>query len=114
MIANHIGQVYGVAMMIPQYDIYLHIGGGFGIYLLVRAVLKSWKPGLENTAKGRWLILLGVLVVGLIWEGYEWYFDIAGAPVGTAAYYVDLVKDLINDLLGGVIALYLTRKPRSK
>jgi len=42
---------------------------------------------------------------------FEGYYDIAGAPLWTGAYFVDTIKDLIDDMIGGaIVAWVLFRK----
>lgn len=95
-------------MYIWPYDIVAHILGGLGIGLFVTASLQTFWPSF--LVKNRWLkIALIVLLVGLAWEAFEVYFNIAGYPFGTKPYYIDTVKDLIDDVIGGFISIYITR-----
>jgi hypothetical protein len=107
-VANYIGQEYGVSLMVPYYDVYLHLGGGAGIALMLAAMLRSYSAEYAATGKGRSLVLLGLLCVGLVWELFEAFFNITGEPLGSKAYYIDTVKDLIDDMIGGGVALWLT------
>ncbi|HEX7724598.1 MAG TPA: hypothetical protein VF438_02575 [Candidatus Paceibacterota bacterium] len=109
-VGNFVGQEYNISFQVPFYDVYLHFGGGLGIAMLLHALLISYKPDYFHTARSRRLVLWGVLVVGLVWELFEAYFGIAGAPVGTKAYYTDTIKDLIDDMLGGALAVWLVAR----
>lgn len=106
-VANYVGQVYDVALRVPFYDVYLHLAGGFGIGLMLSAMHRSVFADHAVSRNGRWLIVVSVLCVGLVWELFEAYFNIAGAPVGTKAYYIDTIKDLCDDLFGGGLGVYL-------
>lgn len=52
-------------------------------------------------------ILTGVLIVGVAWELLELYFkvDVLGFK-----YWKDTAKDIVNDTIGGIIAIYIWRK----
>ena len=90
------------------YDIIAHILGGLGIGSFVIAILQTCWPSF--LLKNRWIkIVLIVFLVGLAWEAFEVYFNIAGYMFGTKAYYLDTVKDLVDDVIGGFIAVYITR-----
>jgi VanZ family protein len=50
---------------------------------------------------------LGIICIGLAWEVFESVYGIAGAEVGTFDYYVDSIKDLINDSVGAIIGIVI-------
>lgn len=90
------------------YDIVAHILGGLGIGLFAIAVLKTFWPSFLR--RNRWQkIALCVFLVGLGWEAFEVYFNIAGYNFGTKMYFVDTVKDLVDDVIGGLLAVYIAR-----
>ena len=90
------------------YDIIAHMLGGLGIGLFVIAILQTFYPSF--LAKNRLLkIALLVFLAGLAWEVFEVWFNIAGYPFGTKLYFIDTVKDLVDDVIGGLIAVYITR-----
>ncbi len=99
----HLFGIYGWYMRFPAYDIFMHILGGVGIGLFITAFVKSNFKSFAQAASIRRNIVIGVLAVGIVWELFEMYFNIAGAPLWTKAYYIDTAKDLINDCIGGVI-----------
>ena len=99
----HVLGINGLYWDIPPYDIFMHILGGIGIGLFVLAFLRS---NFSRFADKKVVIVLGVLGVGIIWELFEMYFNIAGAPVGTKAYYIDTTKDLFDDMVGGAIVAW--------
>jgi hypothetical protein len=80
------------------YDIILHILGGIGIALSALYIFKNPK-----------YIVMITIIAGLSWELFEVYYNIAGSPVGTFAYRIDTIKDLINDTLGATIVWITTR-----
>jgi hypothetical protein len=89
------------------YDIIAHIMGGLGIGLFIAAFFRTYQQGrFKEKAK---VIVPLVFLVGLGWEVFEVYFNIAGNPYGTKAYFIDTIKDLIDDTLGGIIAVYIDR-----
>lgn len=100
-VGNTLGADYGWYTSVPIYDVYMHLFGGFAIGLLVLAVFPHLKI--------RQVFGL-VFLAGIAWEAFETYFNIAGAPVGTTAYYIDTVKDLVDDSIGGVVAYFISRK----
>ena len=104
----HIFGTKGLYWSVPAYDVYMHILGGIGIGLAIVGFIRSNFQKLEN--KGV-VVIIGVMVVGIIWELFEAYFNVAAAPVGTRAYYIDTVKDLIDDIVGGaLVAQYVIKR----
>ena len=55
-------------------------------------------------------IMIITFIAGFAWETFETMNDIAGAPLGTHDYYIDSVKDLYDDVIGGFIACFFLRK----
>lgn len=106
-VGNYFGNAAGLYVTFDGYDIFMHIAGGLGIGLLVAAFLERNAP-LEY--RSRRMIILCVLLAGIIWELFEAYFNIAGAPVGTKLYWIDTVKDLIDDCLGGLIIAVIRKR----
>lgn len=80
------------------YDIILHILGGVGIALSALFILKN----------PRYIILI-TIVAGILWELFEAYYGITGAPVGSYSHKIDTVKDLVDDTLGALV-VYLISK----
>lgn len=105
-----IGHTFGVVdnfyMKFFFYDILMHISGGIGMGLLVSAFLKGH---FLNFRHRRTVVILFVLFAGIIWELFEVYYNIAGYPFGTKAYYLDTIKDLFDDVLGGCIVAWLVK-----
>ena len=103
-LGNQAGTYWHLYDNIWFYDIPMHILGGFGIGLSIAAVLQLHGSGI---LKKRHVVMYGVLLAGVLWELFEAYYNIAGSPVGTKAYYIDTAKDLIDDVLGGFVVVCL-------
>lgn len=85
-----------------SFHLIMHIAGGFGIGLLFYALSgsMSW-----NVRHRRIAVIGGAVLLGILWEVFEAYFNLTGFKVGTMPYYADALKDLANDIVGGAIAL---------
>lgn len=103
------GSIFGFYNDIWWYDIMMHMLGGIGIALSAYWFLKTISKNEIDKNIGIKVIVL-TIVAGLLWEGIEAYYDIASAPIGSGAYYFDTVKDLIDDTIGGFIALFFINK----
>ncbi len=88
-------------------DILMHILGGIGLAFAINWIITTIAPRYSPTF---WYIILLTFLAGVAWEAMEAVNDIAGAPVGTAAYYLDTAKDIVNDTLGAIIAAFFLRK----
>lgn len=94
------------------YDIIMHCLGGLGVGLLTLAVLRSFAPKyapylLQKKSRMMWAVICGAFVFGLCWELFEVYYDIAGYHLWTVPYYLDTLKDLMDDCIGGAVASLL-------
>ncbi|MCX6718854.1 MAG: hypothetical protein NTZ38_00520 [Candidatus Taylorbacteria bacterium] len=94
----------GLYVQFPPYDIFMHILGGIGIGLAAFAFVSIHGKDIVHK---RLAVILIVLVAGLIWEGFEAYYNIAGGPVGSLPYYLDTAKDLFDDVIGGSLIAWL-------
>ena len=104
----------GLYFTYPRYDIFMHIMGGVTIGFLAYQLSLSAKNVLNFSWKN---VVYAVFLIGLAWEIFEAMFNIAGAPVGTKAYYIDTIKDLVDDCIGALLAVYVSsviEKIRSK
>jgi hypothetical protein len=79
------------------YDIIVHILAGMGIALSAVYIFGN---------KKYIHIIITVMICGLLWEIFEAYYDITGAPVGSLYYKLDTVKDMIDDFLGAIIVWF--------
>lgn len=83
-------------------DIPMHILGGVMAGFYSAFILRIFK------CRERFLyILIGVLIVGVAWELLELYFKV---DVLSFKYWKDTAKDIVNDTIGGIIAIYIWRK----
>ena len=110
VLAAHIIGLDGYYYTIDSYDIFMHIAGGAGIGLFVAALLRSYRYGAFFSRRN---IILGVIVVGIVWELFEIFYELTGHPLWTKLYYIDTIKDMIDDVLGGAIVAYIIGKKRS-
>jgi len=105
-----VGEILGIKagyfVVYPFYDMPMHILGGLGIGLFVGAFVAVRSAGFKSPVK---VVLVGVLVAGLLWELFEIYYNIAGYPLWTKAYYLDTAKDLIDDMIGGSVAALILK-----
>lgn len=91
----------------PGFDILMHILGGLALAFSIFWIIKTFLPKYEPNF---WSLIVLTLALGFAWEAMETMYDIAGAPVGTTKYYWDSAKDLVNDMLGAIIAAFLLKK----
>ncbi len=89
---------------VPWFDIMMHVLGGIGLALSIYWILITF---FKNITLSFWKVVLLTVVAGIVWELWEVYYQITGAPVGTLRYYVDTSKDLLNDLLGAILVAYV-------
>ena len=96
--------VHGAFRGVPLYDVFMHLLAGAAISLTILAVLWSLRVDTAHIARN---ILIGVFLAGIAWELFEITYNIAGYQLWTLPYYVDTLKDLLDDILGGVIVIAL-------
>lgn len=84
---------------LPSVDIPIHFLGGLMSALFVLCFLRFVKAreSLLNT-------FLLVLVIGLVWEGVEVFFRVAEFTVD---YWINSVRDLVSDVVGGIAGYYI-------
>ncbi len=106
---NAAGFVLHLHQYLSWFDMVLHFLAGIcvawaGLLLFLHS----------SQARGR-IIFFGVvlaLVIGLLWEYYEWYFGITSFADG-AKYISDTISDLVLDTLGGFLgSLYAMRNAK--
>lgn len=49
------------------------------------------------------LIIFSILIIGIFWEVFEWYFELTF--VSDADYWSDTILDVIMDTIGGILML---------
>ncbi len=80
-------------------DIPMHILGGIMSGLFVFVFLRALKlqESLHN-------LLIGVFIIGIAWEILELWYKV---EVLGLFYWLDTLKDLIDDTIGGLISIYI-------
>lgn len=97
----------GLYFTYSWYDIFMHMLGGLAIGFLAYQLSLSVKGIIGFSWKN---VIYAVFLIGLAWELFEAIFGIAGAPVGTKAYYIDTVKDLVDDCIGAGVAVFISNQ----
>lgn len=104
----HISGLDGLYYTVERYDVMMHFLGGVGIGFFIIALVRSYRHIVVFSSKH---IILGVLIVGIVWELFEIAYNLTGYPLWTKLYYIDTVKDLIMDVLGGgLVTLFFKNK----
>lgn len=91
--------------LIPKLDMVMHFLGGLLIGLITLKLLFTGKRSDLAHNKRRlvfWVTLLGVMVVGLGWELFEYF---VGLTPFSAIATEDTLSDLVFDAAGGVVAV---------
>lgn len=104
-ILNTIGVWLSIYSVIWWYDMPMHFFGGLFTGLLIIWFLLRYQKFVNlSFAKTAVTVLLAVLVIGLVWEGYEFIFAIIG---GQTYIILDSTSDLFFDLAGTIQALFI-------
>ncbi len=120
--ADYVGIWNGFYGPDSRYDVPLHIAGGAWIALLAVYLFEKRPgaaPGDIFAGWKRMLFIAGfVALVGIAWEFYEYFVDVAilkkyalGGQQPAQAF--DTLTDLLNDLIGAflaIISLHFTQK----
>lgn len=93
----------GLYWITGWFDSVSHLIGGFGIFFVLAYVLSfiGKKPSLLS-------IILLTLFIGIIWELFELKYGIT--VISSRTYTFDTSSDLVFDIVGGVLALLITKK----
>lgn len=84
------------------FDIGMHVFGGFiAAYLLVNLFCKD----VSSRRHIFWIALCGSLLIGVIWEVYEYATGMTFAASDT--YVLDTFSDLLSDICGGLLAFLI-------
>ncbi len=89
------------------FDEIVHALAGFSVglsYLMFRSYF-SW---LEKSVGAGTALILGVFIVGVSWEVFEWYAGLASVHI--EGYWLDTSMDVIADMLGGIAAYKYFKK----
>lgn len=83
----------------------MHFFGGFVSALIILSVM-AWRrdvsQSLSKSSASLALALLGALVVGVLWEVFEYQAGLVWNAIGD--YPLDTGKDLVLDIVGGYVA----------
>jgi uncharacterized membrane protein YjjP (DUF1212 family) len=91
------------------FDIIMHFSAGFCVAMAAVLVWQYFLDKNISLRKSVFVSFLVVLIVGLSWEVFETYFDIAMISDGYS-YVTDTISDLILDISGGILgAIYSHR-----
>ncbi len=85
------------------FDMPIHFSAGALVGLVIYLLARKYVPA----AKGFWFGLVGALLVGILWEVFEYVNGLSGVEPG---FVLDTAKDLSMDLLGGFLAATLAHK----
>ncbi len=103
LISLYLIHIYGISkhlyVGIWYYDLIAHFLGGICLALSALYILKNPK-----------YIILITFILGVMWEIYEWYFNLTGHPFGSYEYNFDTIKDLIIDTIGAVFVWYIVSR----
>ncbi|MDQ5912229.1 MAG: hypothetical protein QG568_444 [Patescibacteria group bacterium] len=83
-------------------DIPMHILGGImaGLFTFVFLRITRLPESIKN-------LLIGVMIVGVGWEVLELLYKVDAL---STRYWIDTIKDLIDDTIGGFISIYIWKK----
>lgn len=91
----------------PTLDIFMHLFGGFTVGLCGVIAVLFFLKNLQLKVLGV-LVFLFVLANGALWEVFELYLNFEFNLKNFSLQ--DTMADLVNDLVGGMIAFYVTYK----
>lgn len=106
-ILNSIGLKFYLYYLVWYFDIILHTLGGAWVGLFFFYVF-SRNTEVPSGLKSFFKVILGVIVVGLLWEVYE--YIVLNYMGGTPWDMVDSSHDIIFDTLGGFLAYFYVKK----
>jgi len=110
---NYYANIYDVYWLFPGFDIPMHILGGFMVGLFTLTGLDHIKGSKKLSIisenfkfiKNKALtVLLATIIVGVVWESIEYCFGLTDG-LGAVSRF-DTIKDLIDDIIGGVLSIW--------
>lgn len=102
--AQMIALDHTILLRLPFFHFIMHVAGGMAVALAAMAFIANFKLPMPHA---RYVVVMVVLIFGLLWELFETIFNLTGYRLGSALYYLDLGKDLADDLLGGIFIVWL-------
>ena len=101
VLLHGLASTFGWYWIFRWFDTPMHVLGGLfaGYFGIACSVFFS-----KNTKKkpSLWIALLAALIVGVLWEILEYAYGLAGLD---SIHRFDTIKDLLNDMTGGVLSL---------
>lgn len=79
-------------------DVFMHLLGGVCLALSTFFVFKKAK-----------YIIPATIILGIIWEIFEVYFNLTGHTFGSVEYNIDTIKDIIMDTIGATFVWFKLR-----
>ena len=109
-ILNSIGVWLSLYSILWWYDIPMHFLGGLFTNLLIISIFLRFKK--TNNISVINLVIMSLIItllIGLLWEGYEIFWDIFA---GKKHIFIDSLSDIFFDLAGGVEAVFIYLRHR--
>jgi uncharacterized membrane protein YjdF len=94
---HYLGSRFDLYYLFNWYDIMMHLIGGIAIALLATWILEKY----NHATKAK--ILISVILIGIAWEVFEYFFGIALLPKEN--YVSDTIIDMIMDTIGALIVI---------
>lgn len=115
IILHLIGSYYSWYWSYPRFEIIIHVLAGLwagSIFLWLASCFNQINSLIEYKTKSLLIALLAAALLGVFWELLENLGELV--YVYSADYQFNTAVDLLNDMLGGVLAyLYFIKKTRS-
>lgn len=98
----------GLYWTLAWYDIMMHLLGGMWVALFLLWASHTQYGGFLNRYMSIKNLIIGVIVVGLLWEGLELYMKFT--DTADSEYLSDSSLDMLMDVIGGFFVAFLYRK----
>jgi hypothetical protein len=114
IILHSVGSAYSLYWQFPWYDVLVHTMSGLWIALLIlwlASVFSQINSLKEYKVKSFLIAFLSAVLVGVVWELIENYYQLAF--IRDAGYGLNTALDIVNDSIGGILAyLYFIKRRR--
>lgn len=100
-IADFLAHKFFWYSLIWYFDMIMHFLGGLWVGLFFIYVV-SFKKSISYGINIFLNIIIATLIIGLLWELYEYYLNIVS---GTDFILADTISDLLFDLFGSIVAI---------
>lgn len=112
-ILHIVATTYSWYWRLPPLDMFMHTLGGLWISGVVLWILSRSKSEEESYKKiNSVAVILGVILIGLLWEGFEFAIDMYTNARGYDV--VDGMSDLVMDIIGGLLGLVMWNRKYKK